>query len=315
MKISLHHLSTKKFDSAMAKPRTLPVNRLLRYKWKATVGAGAFGRVQLVRSLHDGHCYAIKTMKKTRVIELSEVFQDSENLYMVMEYVPGGELFTLLRDCGKFTEKQARFYLCEILMALVFLHELKIMYRDLKTENILIGRDGHIKLADFGLAKPLHIFEITSRNAGLHRPRSKEYNHSVDYYSFGVLVYELLVGTTPYHISGVHFPDAKARSTPYWPSVDILRPLAKALVVSLMCIHPKRRLGNKARGVSEILEHPWFKRIDWRPVQHRMTQPPYIPRLQATTTLAREERQNGTTWKHFPDFPYVGASAKSLRWI
>ncbi|KAF9016411.1 kinase-like protein [Hymenopellis radicata] len=287
----------------------------------------------------NGHCEFI--------IELAEIFQDSENLYMVMEYVPGGELFTLLRDCGKFTENQARFYLCEILMALVFLHELKIMYRDLKTENILIGRDGHIKLADFGLANRRTFSKSLVGTPDYIAPEillGKEYNHSVDYYSFGVLMFELLVGTTPYHIPGFYFPDAKARLDAMyksilagpqyieWPSVDILRPLAKALVVSLMCIHPKRRLGNKARGVSEILEHPWFKRIDWRPVQDRMTQPPYIPRLQGDDDasafashsdtdahlfdpLRRGASERDEHGKHFPDFPYVGASAKTLRWI
>ncbi len=204
----------KKFNLTTVKPRTLPDNRLLRYQWKSTIGAGAFGRVQLgefhrlrflcasayvwglVRSLDDGHCYAIKTIKKSRVtqdneithtnneaailslirtngecpfvVELSETFQDSLNLYMVMEYVPGGELYTLLRDAGvcssafcramvltssqRFSEAEARFYLCEVFVGLVFLHIHKIMYRDLKSDNILIGRDGHIKLADFGLA-------------------------------------------------------------------------------------------------------------------------------------------------------------------
>ncbi|KAF9019658.1 kinase-like protein, partial [Hymenopellis radicata] len=186
------------------------------------------------------------------------------------------------------------FYLCEILIALVFLHELKIMYRDLKTENILIGRDGHIKLADFGLANRRTFSKSLVGTPDYIAPEillGKEYNHSVDYYSFGVLMFELLVGTTPYHIPASISPTPKPDSTPCTKASspgpvhrmavrDILRPLAKALVVSLMCIHPKRRLGNKARGVSEILEHPWFKRIDWRPVQDRMTQPPYIPRLQ-----------------------------------
>ncbi|KAF8883600.1 kinase-like domain-containing protein [Mucidula mucida] len=367
----------KKVNPATVKPLTLPDNRLLRYQWKSTIGAGAFGRVQLVRSLDDGNCYAIKTITKSRVIhkneithtnneaailtsirayyverpfviELSEIFQDSVNLYMVMEYVPGGELCTLLRDAGRFSENEARFYLSEVLMALVFLHRRKIMYRDLKTENILIGRDGHIKLADFGLASTRPYSESLVGTPDYMAPEillGEIYDHAVDYYAFGVLVYELLSGTTPYHISGVHFPNTEARLDAIaddilagprfikWPPLDVVSPLAKLLITNLMCIDPKRRLGNGEYGVSEILTHLWFKRVNWRAVEDGMTEPPYIPRLEDDDDdtafelhsdadaylfdpLRRGASERDEHGKHFENFPYVGESvADHPRWV
>ncbi|KAF8906401.1 kinase-like domain-containing protein [Mucidula mucida] len=350
-------------------PRTLSENRLLRYKWKRTVGAGSFGRVQLVRSLDDGHCCAIKTINKSRVvrqakithtnneaailswirdngqcpfiIELSGIFQDTQNLYMVMEYVPGGELCTLLRDSGRFSENQARFYLSEVIVALVFLHDRRIMYRDLKTENILIGRNGHIKLADFGLANRSK-YGSTPDYMAPEIIRGESYNHSVDYYSFGVLVYELLVGTTPYHIPSAHFPDAQARLDAIykdilagpqfirWPPTDVVSPLAKILVTRLMCINSKRRLGSGERGTSDVLTHPWFKRVDWRAVQDGTSEPPYIPRLRGDDdTSAFNSHSNSDAYlfdplrrgaterdehgQHFKDFPYIGASPESAQ--
>ena len=144
-----------------------------------TIGTGTFGRVRLVKSVVDRKFYALKMMKKSRIVKLKQlehiqnevrimsrlrcdyvcdlhaVFQDDNSLYMLLEYIPGGELFSHLRRSEKFEQVQYLFYTVEIVCALNHLHELKICYRDIKPENILISKDGHIRLTDFGFAKIL----------------------------------------------------------------------------------------------------------------------------------------------------------------
>ena len=144
-----------------------------------TIGTGSFGRVHLVRSKHNQRCYAIKVLRKQHVVKMKQVehannehlvlslvrhpflvnlwgtFQDHTFLYLVMDFVPGGELFSLLRQSRRFPHQVAKFYISEVILAIDFLHQHNIVYRDLKPENILIGADGHLKLIDFGFAKVL----------------------------------------------------------------------------------------------------------------------------------------------------------------
>lgn len=142
-----------------------------------TLGTGSFGRVHLVRSAHNGRYYAIKVLKKQQVVKMKQVehtnderrmlklvehpflirmwgtFQDSRNLFMVMDYIEGGELFSLLRKSQRFPNPVAKFYAAEVTLAVEYLHSHDIIYRDLKPENILLDRNGHIKITDFGFAK------------------------------------------------------------------------------------------------------------------------------------------------------------------
>ncbi|KAJ7647818.1 kinase-like domain-containing protein [Roridomyces roridus] len=153
------------------------VYRLSDFIIQRTLGTGSFGRVHLVRSKHNLRFYAIKVLNKERVVRLKQVehtnneqrmlelvhhnfiinlwghFQDTANLYMVMDFVPGGELFTLLRRSNRFPDPVAKFYAAEVALALNHLHGLGVIYRDLKPENVLLNADGHIKVADFGFAK------------------------------------------------------------------------------------------------------------------------------------------------------------------
>jgi len=142
-----------------------------------TLGTGSFGRVHLVQSNHNHRFYAIKVLKKAQVVKMKQVehtnderkmlgevkhpflitlwgtFQDSRNLYMVMDFVEGGELFSLLRRSGRFPNPVAKFYAAEVALALEYLHSRNIIYRDLKPENLLLDRHGHLKITDFGFAK------------------------------------------------------------------------------------------------------------------------------------------------------------------
>jgi len=147
------------------------------------LGTGSFGRVHLVRSRHNSRFYAVKVLNKDKVIKMKQVehtnseremlvrvrhpflvnlwgtFQDVNNLYMVMDFVAGGELFSLLRKSQRFPNSVAKFYAAEVALALDYLHSLDIIYRDLKPENLLLGADGHVKVTDFGFAK--HVPDIT----------------------------------------------------------------------------------------------------------------------------------------------------------
>ncbi|KZT61225.1 kinase-like protein [Calocera cornea HHB12733] len=210
------------------------------FEWSRTLGTGTFGRVHLVRSMHNARLFAIKVLSKNKLVGLSQVehtnaerallfaasspsasaydgstagrcpflvnlygtWQDPTNVYMVMEYVSGGELFTLLRKAERFPVSVARFYAAEVVLALGYLHRMDIIYRDLKPENILLTPSGHIKLTDFGFAK--YVPDITFTLCGTpdylapeliaHQP----YTKSVDWYSLGILVFEMLVGAPPF---------------------------------------------------------------------------------------------------------------------
>jgi serine/threonine protein kinase len=162
-----------------------------------TLGTGSFGRVHLVRSTHNGRHYAIKVLVKDRVVRLKQVehtnseramlervgsfggrhpflvnlwgtFSDSRHLFLVLDFVPGGELFSLLRRSRRFPEPVAKFFAAEIAIALDFLHSHNIAYRDLKPENVLLGADGHVKLTDFGFAKfvPDNTYTLCGEHSG-----------------------------------------------------------------------------------------------------------------------------------------------------
>lgn len=192
-----------------------------------TLGTGTFGRVRQVRfrSSPSQQVFALKMLKKTEIVKLHQVehikwekkilsqtshpfivqlinsFQNSRYVYMLLEYLPGGELFSRLRKDGRFSEDVSLFYSSEILLALRYLHRHKIVYRDLKPENLLISESGHVKLADFGFAKILES-DRTYTLCGtpeylspeIIKGQKKGYGRSVDWWAFGILLYEMLVG-------------------------------------------------------------------------------------------------------------------------
>ncbi|CAO3593232.1 unnamed protein product [Absidia cylindrospora] len=216
------------------------------------------------------------------LIKLWGTFQDAANLYMVQEYVAGGEIFSLLRRSEKFDEDTARFYAAEVLLSIAYLHSNDIIYRDLKPENLLLDNEGHIKITDFGFAK--HVPDITWTLCGTpdylapEIIESKGYGKSVDYWSLGILIYEMLAGYPPfYDDSQFRLYEKIVRCKPTYP--DHFSEEAKDLLSHLLTTDLTRRYGNLKRGYMDLVDHPWFKSVDFTLVANRRATPPFVPTI------------------------------------
>ena len=269
-----------------------------------TLGTGSFGRVHLVRSVHNGRYYAIKVLKKAQIIRMKQIehtnderrmlklvehpflirmwgtFQDARNLFMVMDYIEGGELFSLLRKSQRFPNPVAKFYAAEVTLAIEYLHAHNIIYRDLKPENILLDRNGHVKITDFGFAKEVSTVTWTLCGTPDYiAPEvitTKPYNKSVDWWSLGILIFEMLAGYTPFYDSTpmktyqkilagkVHFP-------------SFFHPDAIDLLSRLITADLTRRLGNLHNGPADIRNHPWFAEVIWEKLLAKDIETPYEP--------------------------------------
>ncbi|KIW45355.1 cAMP-dependent protein kinase type 2 [Exophiala oligosperma] len=278
---------------------------LTDFEMKRTLGTGSFGRVHLVQSKHNTRFYAIKVLKKAQVVKMKQIehtnderkmlsrvkhpflitlwgtFQDSKNLYMVMDFIEGGELFSLLRKSQRFPNPVAKFYAAEVTLALEYLHSQNIIYRDLKPENLLLDRHGHIKITDFGFAKDVP--DITWTLCGTpdylapEVVASKGYNKSVDWWSLGILIFEMLCGFTPFWDGGSpvkiyeNILKGRVKYPPY------IHHDAQDLLVQLITADLTKRLGNLHGGPSEIKNHAWFAEVTWERLVKKDIDAPYVP--------------------------------------
>ncbi|PYH90798.1 camp-dependent protein kinase catalytic subunit [Aspergillus ellipticus CBS 707.79] len=270
-----------------------------------TLGTGSFGRVHLVQSKHNHRFYAIKVLKKAQVVKMKQIehtnderrmlnrvrhpflitlwgtWQDSRNLYMVMDFVEGGELFSLLRKSQRFPNPVAKFYAAEVTLALEYLHQQQIIYRDLKPENLLLDRHGHLKITDFGFAK--EVPDITWTLCGTpdylapEVVSSKGYNKSVDWWSLGILIFEMLCGFTPFWDSGspVKIYENILRGRVKYP--PYLHPDAVDLLSQLITADLTKRLGNLHGGSDDVKNHPWFAEVTWDRLARKDIDAPYVP--------------------------------------
>jgi len=198
---------------------------------------------------------------------------------MVLDYVPGGELFGRLKEEGSFSEQRVRLYAAEILVGLGHLHSLKYVYRDLKPENILVDSDGHLKLTDFGLVKTkMETDSTTSTFCGTPEYIAPEmlqqqpYTKSVDWWSFGILVYEMLTGLPPFYDENVNKMYRMILSEPLtFP--DSMSPEAQDLISQLLDRNPETRLGASANDYEDIKKHPFFAPLNWDKVLSKQYTP------------------------------------------
>ncbi|KAI2639684.1 Pkinase-domain-containing protein [Hypomontagnella submonticulosa] len=274
-----------------------------------TLGTGSFGRVHLVQSKHNQRFYAIKVLKKAQVVKMKQVehtnderrmlgevkhpflitlwgtFQDPRNLYMVMDFVEGGELFSLLRKSGRFPNPVAKFYAAEVTLALEYLHSRNIIYRDLKPENLLLDRHGHLKITDFGFAKrvPDKTWTLcgTPDYLAPEVVSNKGYNKSVDWWSLGILIYEMLCGYTPFWDSGspMKIYENILRGKVKYPAY--VHPDAQNLLERLITPDLTKRLGNLYGGSQDVKNHPWFSEVTWDRLSRKDIDAPYTPPVKA----------------------------------
>ncbi|KAF9297992.1 camp-dependent protein kinase catalytic subunit [Mortierella antarctica] len=217
------------------------------------------------------------------VINLWGTFQDTRNLYMVMDYVVGGELFSVLRKSQRFPEHVARFYTCEVLLALEYLHSHAVIYRDLKPENLLLDSMGHIKITDFGFAKhvPQNMTWTLCGTPDYLAPeiiQSKGYGKAVDWWSMGVLMFEMCAGFPPFfdedHIK--LYGKIMAGKVKYPPHFS---PALKDLLKRLLTADLTKRYGNLRGGATDIKNHAWFEGVNWDQVYSRQIEAPYRPTI------------------------------------
>lgn len=284
----------------------IPDVKLDDFEMLKTIGTGTFGRVVLCRRRKDSRYYAMKILEIADVIRLKQVdhvknekallvqvqhpfiiellwtHHDAGCLYMLFEYYCGGELFTYLRNAGRFTTSTATLYAAEIVLALDYLHKLCIVYRDLKPENLLLDRDGHVKLTDFGFAKKLHDKTWTLCGTPEYLApeiiQSKGHNKAVDWWALGILVYEMLAGFPPFFDDNPFAIYEKILAGKIdWPKhID---PIAKDLIKKLLVPDRAKRLGNMKHGADDVKRHRWFKNISWEDVYYKKVQPPIVPKV------------------------------------
>jgi len=239
--------------------------------------------------------FALKILKKSEIVALREVdhvkneknllqlvnhpflvnmvgaFQDRRNLYLIMEYVPGGDLWGVRTSqlTKRFSPDTARFYAAQVVLALEYLHSLGIVYRDLKPENILLASDGYLKIGDFGSAKIIEGVSKSMCGTPEYQPPEiisrKGHNRAVDYWTLGILIFELLSGKTPF-VDQTPFGIYKkilSGDLSFKRYKDVIDKDAEDLITKLLEMDGEDRLGMKPGGADDIKKHPWFQNFDW----------------------------------------------------
>ncbi|XP_071502738.1 protein kinase C iota type-like isoform X3 [Diadema antillarum] len=296
------------------------------------IGRGSYAKVLLVELKATGRVYAMKVIKKELVTDdedidwvqtekhvfetasnhpflvgLHSCFQTVSRLFFVIEFVSGGDLMFHMQRQRRLPEEHARFYSAEISLALNFLHEGGVIYRDLKLDNVLLDADGHIKLTDYGMCKEgLRPGDTTSTFCGTPNYiapeilRGEDYDFSVDWWALGVLMFEMLAGRSPFDIVG-NADNADQNTEDYLFQVILEKPIriprslsvkAASVLKGFLNKNPVERLGcHPQTGFGDITGHPFFKTIDWERMEARQVTPPYKPHLQSDRDLEHFDPQ------------------------
>nr|XP_026495513.1 atypical protein kinase C isoform X3 [Vanessa tameamea]XP_026495514.1 atypical protein kinase C isoform X3 [Vanessa tameamea] len=290
------------------------------------IGRGSYAKVLMVELKRTKRVYAMKVIKKALVTDdedidwvqtekhvfetasnhpflvgLHSCFQTPSRLFFVIEFVRGGDLMFHMQRQRRLPEEHARFYAAEISLALHFLHERGVIYRDLKLDNVLLDHEGHIKLTDYGMCKEgVRPGDTTSTFCGTPNYiapeilRGEEYGFSVDWWALGVLTYEMLAGRSPFDIA--HAADNPDQNTEDYlfqvileKTIRIPRSLsvkAASVLKGFLNKNPVERLGCGEAGFLDIVNHPFFKSIEWEMLELKQVVPPFKPRLEGERDLA-----------------------------
>lgn len=260
-----------------------------------------------VRKKDDGKIYALKILKKRAIIARNQVehtkaerailqqldhpflmnlrfaFQTKEKLYLVLDYVRGGELFFHLKNNRRFNEDVSKLWVAEVALALGHLHSMSVIYRDLKPENILLDPTGHVILTDFGLAKDVAKDEKTNTFCGTPEYLAPEivigsgHDKAVDWWSLGILLYELCVGIPPFYSQNVNemynkIQHGVLRFPPF------LTDPCKKIIVAFLNRDPKKRLGS-GDDIKDIKAHEFFADTDWEKVYNKEIDSGFTPKV------------------------------------
>ena len=307
------------------------------YESLKIIGRGAFGEVHVCREIKTGKIYAVKKIKKDVllkknqiihirseqqfmskvkspwIVDLKASFQEDDYLYLIMEFCQGGDFMNLLIKKDILTEEEARFYTAELILAVESIHKLDCIHRDIKPDNILIDKNGHIKLSDFGLAKISEkLIQPSNFKNNKNRPTHQKnyscvgtayyvapevlkktgYSEDIDWWSVGVILFEMLVGYAPFcseQTKDVCYKVINWKNFLKIPD-DVLISREAEDLIAKMVNDSDKRLGKN--GVDEIKAHPFFKNVDWNNI--RNTKAPFIPEL-----------KNDYDTKYFDQFEYL----------
>ncbi|KNE62373.1 AGC protein kinase [Allomyces macrogynus ATCC 38327] len=307
------------------------------YQMIKVLGKGCMGKVLLVRHKRSSNLYALKSISKSSVIVNGELnhtlaerqilttiaqiqhpfliqchhaFTSESELFLVLDFVAGGDIATQLARHGRLPLPAVQLYAAEMVLGLLELHRLSIIYRDIKPENVLIAPDGHILLTDFGLSKMFRSAPATGKKSGSaarrsvqHRTRSfagtaeylapeilrnEEYSFEVDWWSFGTLVYEMLAGVTPFWADNQHaMYDRILHDVVQFPPE--VPPVAHSFLAGLLERNPRRRLGAGPHAAHHLQSHAFFHGLSWDDVYHKRVNVPSTPSLQSATDLSNFE--------------------------
>jgi len=286
---------------------------LTDFEFLEVLGKGTFGKVILVKEKRTAEFHAMKILKKAVIVAKDEVthtmtekrvlqqshhpfltalkysFQTKDCLCFVLEYVNGGEIFFHLSRERIFSEDRARFYGCEIIMAIDYLHRQEVIYRDLKLENLLLDSDGHIKITDFGLCKEditfgskTHTFCGTPEYLAPEVLEDNDYGRSVDWWGLGIVMYEMMCGRLPFYnrdhdvlfelilMEELRFPAGLSRE-------------GRSLLSQLLDKNPHQRLGSSPADAKDVMAHSFFNNVNWQDVFDKKIPVPFKPQVTSIT--------------------------------
>ncbi|KIK93281.1 hypothetical protein PAXRUDRAFT_523829 [Paxillus rubicundulus Ve08.2h10] len=304
--------------------RTTPVDfdgdvNLFHFVLLRCVGKGAFGKVRMVQHKQTRELYALKYINKGKCVKMKAVaniiqerrlleeidhpfvvnlryaFQDDENCFFVLDLMLGGDLRFHLERLGSLPEEAVRFYVAQISSALAFLHENRIMHRDLKPDNILLDEHGHAHLTDFNIAVHYSERRLLTGVAGSMAYMAPEiltkrgYTYTIDWWSLGVCAYELLFGRRPFRgKTNSDLTHSISKDTLRFPE-DADQKCGRAgmqLLRGLLERDSLKRLACKTgEQFEELQRHPWFQPIDWQALENKELQPPFTPDVRTCVCL------------------------------